>query len=129
MNDAAFISGADFSRFGKSRSSQEANEAYDRTGERAMSRLTACESPRSAPGFGAPAVGLEAYTRKYCGTIADNAPLTTHTLKRTVGELAKGSDADLVECNSMVAACFDSQDFIEGRRAFMGKRRPAFWGI
>jgi enoyl-CoA hydratase/carnithine racemase len=28
----------------------------------------------------------------------------------------------------MVEACFTSQDFIEGRRAFMEKRKPAFTG-
>ena len=76
-----------------------------------------------------PPAELESYTRSYCATIADNAPLTMHTLKRTVSELVKGSKADLAECNRLVAACFDSQDFIEGRRAFMEKRRPVFRGI
>jgi 1,4-dihydroxy-2-naphthoyl-CoA synthase len=28
----------------------------------------------------------------------------------------------------MVAQCFDSQDYIEGRRAFMEKRKPQFAG-
>jgi enoyl-CoA hydratase/carnithine racemase len=28
----------------------------------------------------------------------------------------------------MVEQCFTSKDFIEGRRAFMEKRRPAFTG-
>jgi 1,4-dihydroxy-2-naphthoyl-CoA synthase len=26
----------------------------------------------------------------------------------------------------MVKACFDSQDYVEGRRAFMEKRKPNF---
>ena len=31
---------------------------------------------------------LEAYMRGYCATIADNAPMTMHALKRTVAECA-----------------------------------------
>jgi enoyl-CoA hydratase/carnithine racemase len=29
----------------------------------------------------------------------------------------------------MVQACFDSADYIEGRRAFMEKRKPVWTGI
>jgi enoyl-CoA hydratase len=71
---------------------------------------------------------LESYTRQYCATIADNAPMTMHALKRTVGELVRGEKADLAACEALVKACFNSQDYIEGRRAFMEKRRPAFRG-
>ena len=67
-------------------------------------------------------------TRQYCATIADNAPMTMHALKRTVAELVKGEKADLTLCDQLVQACFDSQDYIEGRRAFMEKRRPVFRG-
>jgi enoyl-CoA hydratase len=71
---------------------------------------------------------LQVYTRQYCTTIADNAPMTMHALKRTVGELMQGERADLAACEDLVTACFDSQDYIEGRRAFMEKRRPVFRG-
>ncbi len=71
---------------------------------------------------------LEDYTRQYCATIGDNAPMTMHALKRTVAELGRGGAADLEACDRLVKACFDSQDYIEGRRAFMEKRRPVFRG-
>jgi enoyl-CoA hydratase len=71
---------------------------------------------------------LADYTRQYCATIGDNAPMTMHALKRTVGELIRGEKADLAVCEALVKACFDSQDYVEGRRAFMEKRRPVFRG-
>jgi enoyl-CoA hydratase len=71
---------------------------------------------------------LENYTRQYCAMISDNAPMTMHALKRTVGELVRGENADLAACDQLVEACFESEDFIEGRRAFMEKRRPMFLG-
>jgi enoyl-CoA hydratase len=72
---------------------------------------------------------LEDFTRQYCATIADNAPLTMHALKRTVGELLRDEQGDMETCHRLVQACFDSEDYIEGRRAFMEKRRPVFRGV
>ena len=72
---------------------------------------------------------LEAYVRSYCAMIADNAPLTMKALKRTVDELRRASPAvDYALCERLVKDCFDSQDYIEGRRAFMEKRKPVFAG-
>jgi enoyl-CoA hydratase/carnithine racemase len=71
---------------------------------------------------------LEARTREYCATIGENAPMTMHALKRTVGELLRGDQADLAACDRLVKACFASEDYIEGRRAFMEKRRAVFCG-
>ena len=51
---------------------------------------------------------LADYTRQYCATIGDNAPMTMHALKRTVGELMRGEKADLAVCEALVKACFDS---------------------
>ena len=36
------------------------------------------------------------------------------------------SKRDLRKCDALVAACFASEDYIEGRRAFMEKRKPEF---
>ena len=38
------------------------------------------------------------------------------------------SDLDLDALDAMVKGCFASQDYIEGRRAFMEKRKPNFTG-
>jgi len=71
---------------------------------------------------------LEGYTRNYCATIADNAPRTINTLKRTVAEVLRGHEADWDLCDRLVKDCFASQDYVEGRRSFMEKRRPVFRG-
>lgn len=73
--------------------------------------------------------GLEDYVRDYAETIAGNAPLSIRTSKAVVNELVKDPEArDLARCQTMIAACSDSEDFAEARRAFMEKRRPVFVG-
>jgi len=76
-----------------------------------------------------PGAELENYIRQYCATIADNAPRTMNTLKRTVAEVSRGHEADWELCDRLVKDCFASLDYIEGRRAFMEKRRPVFRGV
>lgn len=72
---------------------------------------------------------LEGYVREYAGTIAGNAPLTIRAVKATVNELLKDPDErDLTRSESLVSACFTSEDYVEGRRAFMEKRKPQFKG-
>jgi enoyl-CoA hydratase len=76
-----------------------------------------------------PEAELESYVRHYCALMADNAPLTMEAVKGVVAEIAKpGAQIDRGRCEALVARCFDSNDYIEGRRAFMEKRKPVFAG-
>jgi enoyl-CoA hydratase len=76
-----------------------------------------------------PADELESYVKKYADTIAENAPLTIATTKFVIGQVVKeDSKRDLDKAAEMVKRCFESSDYVEGRRAFMEKRKPAFTG-
>ncbi len=62
-------------------------------------------------------------------TIADNAPLSVAAAKLIVSETQKAEgERDTAAVERAVAACFDSADYREGRRAFMEKRTPHFVG-
>ncbi|HEV8643980.1 MAG TPA: enoyl-CoA hydratase [Burkholderiales bacterium] len=70
---------------------------------------------------------LDDYVRKIALELAANAPLTIAASKSVINALiaAKG---DYSEAKKMVARCMKSEDYIEGRRAFMEKSAPVFKG-
>jgi enoyl-CoA hydratase len=68
-------------------------------------------------------------TMEIARTISENAPLAIQAAKITIAQVLKdpaARDMDAIKKISM--ACMDSEDFREGRRAFMEKRRPQFKG-
>jgi enoyl-CoA hydratase/carnithine racemase len=76
-----------------------------------------------------PVADLESTTKELAGMIAANAPLTVAAAKAAINEATKDpAQRDIAKVDAMVAQCFDSQDYIEGRRAFMEKRKPQFAG-
>ncbi len=76
-----------------------------------------------------PAAELDATVKNYAETIAGNAPLTVSAVKYIVGEVVKEeSKRNLARADELVKMCFDSKDYVEGRTAFMEKRKPVFTG-
>ena len=68
---------------------------------------------------------LASFVTEYAATVAGNAPLTVNAAKVIVGEVLKdGAERDMDRCRAMVAACFASQDYAEGRRAFVRETVP-----
>lgn len=76
-----------------------------------------------------PAGELEAATRELAAEIAANAPLSVMAAKRVIDEIVRHpEDPDMDDLDEWVDACFESDDYAEGRRAFLAKRKPVFSG-
>ena len=76
-----------------------------------------------------PAEELLSYVQNYAEMISVNAPMTVASIKTIVGEIVKDeSMRNVALCEEVVDACFNSEDFKEGRTAFMAKRKPVFQG-
>jgi enoyl-CoA hydratase/carnithine racemase len=72
---------------------------------------------------------LEGEVVAYARRIAANAPLTLRAAKAALDAFEREPGSrDLEAVDALVNACFDSEDYREGRRAFAEKRPPVFRG-
>ena len=68
-------------------------------------------------------------TMEIAQTISGNAPLAIKAAKITIAQVLKDPNArDMASIKQIGLECMDSEDFREGRRAFMEKRKPQFKG-
>lgn len=73
---------------------------------------------------------IEPQVRDYAARVAANAPLTVRCAKAAVRLYERYADTqDSTQVDALVAQCFDSQDYKEGRQAFLAKRTPQFKGL
>lgn len=72
---------------------------------------------------------LDRVTAEWTGLVAENAPLTLRALKLSVNDLLRDAgNRDPAAIKESLARCFSSDDYKEGTRAFMEKRKPQFQG-
>ena len=76
-----------------------------------------------------PVADLDREFAAYCALLSENAPLTMAAAKFAIRQTGLDADArDLNQAARMIEACFNSEDYREGRKAFMEKRTPNFTG-
>jgi len=142
--DKAFVSGADISQFGIP--AAKLGIAYGYDGLRNLVSLVGPSWARLIMYTGMRIDSKEALriglvdrvipngelwnaTLEIARTISGNAPLAIKAAKITIAQVLKDpADRDMAAIKQIGLTCMDSEDFREGRRAFMEKRKPQFKG-
>jgi enoyl-CoA hydratase len=76
-----------------------------------------------------PVADLDREVAAYCELLVENAPLTMAAAKFAIRQTGMDPYArDLEQLARLLEICFNSEDYREGRRAFMEKRKPKFQG-
>jgi len=74
-----------------------------------------------------PDAELDEYVRQVALELAANAPLSIAASKQIINAVIR-THGDFSRSEELVARCMRSEDYVEGRRAFMEKRAPRFSG-
>jgi enoyl-CoA hydratase/carnithine racemase len=76
-----------------------------------------------------PDAELEAYVNDVVRALTENAPLSIANTKTILEEYVKSAGTpDAARMRAAIERCAKSADYVEGRRAFMQKRKPQFRG-
>lgn len=72
---------------------------------------------------------LERHVDEVIRTLCENAPLAIANSKTILEEYVKAAGSpDMLRMRAAIERCATSADYVEGRRAFMDKRKPKFTG-
>jgi enoyl-CoA hydratase/carnithine racemase len=76
-----------------------------------------------------PLADLEPFVERALVDLSENAPLSIANSKTIIEEYVKSAGApDAARMRASIERCARSDDYREGRRAFMEKRKPRFRG-
>ena len=77
----------------------------------------------------APSETFDDVVQDYLDKVAANAPLTLRAGKQMIRQFQQlPAQTDLEHMRALMQACFDSEDYAEGKQAFAQKRPPQFRG-